>query len=236
MLQDWLAQALQLAGRHALSLAFFGALAENTIILGLIMPGGLVVALAAGGAREAGLPLPAVAALAGAGMTCGALLDYVLGRAGIHRLLRHPRSGPLGQRLVTELDRAAPLLRRHGWWLMLLAHSWSHARTSMAVAGASRLPVGRFLALEAPAAVLWGTFWSIAGYWLLADDGRLEAALRWAGWIGVVGIATLTLARRLWHRHRQRRVIAQRPPPSMSRPRACAGRGTRQAGVAPYTW
>jgi membrane-associated protein len=195
--EDWLTLAFAFATRHALALAFFGALAENTIVLGLLTPGGPVVALAAAGARAAGLPLPLVAGLAWAGMVAGALFDYSLGRAGAHQLLRHPRAGRLGARLAGQLDQVEPLLWRHGWWVVLLAHSWSYARTSVALgAGACRLPLRRFLLFEAPAALLWSSFWSAVGYFLAASYDRFEPLLQRAGWIGLTLVVLVLLGRR----------------------------------------
>ncbi|HVG96003.1 MAG TPA: DedA family protein [Chloroflexota bacterium] len=197
VLEDWLGQAFDLAARHALPLAFFGAMAENTIVLGLFTPGGPVVALAAAGARAAGLPLPLVVALATAGMIGGALFDYALGRAGAHQLLRHPRTGRLGPRLAGQLDQVEPLLQRHGWWVVLLAHSWSYARTSVALgAGASRLPLRRFLLFETPAALLWSSLWSVIGYFLAANYERFEPLLQRAGWFGLAVAVLILLGNR----------------------------------------
>ncbi len=200
VLDEWLALAMSFAIRNALVLAFFGAMAENTIILGLITPGGPVVAMAAAGAQVAGLPLPLVALLAGAGMVCGALFDYTLGRLGLQRFLRHPRAGRLGQRLAAQIDQAEPLLRRHGWWVIFLAHAWSYARTTVALAaGACRLPLRRFLAFETPAAAVWGTFWSAVGYSLAAGYERFEPLLQRAGWVGLAMLALIVLGRRfIW--------------------------------------
>jgi membrane-associated protein len=212
VLEDWLAQAFAFAARHALALAFFGAMVENTVVLGLFTPGGPVVALAAAGARTAGLPLPLVVGLATAGMIGGALFDYALGRAGAHQLLRHPRAGRLGARLAAQLDQVEPLLQRHGWWVMLLAHSWSYARTSVALgAGACRLPMRRFLLFEAPAAFLWSGLWSVIGYYLAANYERFEPLLQRAGWLGLA-VAVLVLLGNRFLIPRLRRTRTGQPP------------------------
>jgi len=209
VLEGWAAAAFELAARFALPLAFFGAMAENTIVLGLFTPGGPVVALAAAGARAAGLPLPLVVALATAGMIGGALVDYGLGRAGAHQMLRHPRAGRLGARLAGQLDQVEPLLQRHGWWVVLLAHSWSYARTSVALgAGACRLPLRRFLRFEAPAAFLWSSLWCVVGYYLAANYERFEPLLQRAGWVGLA-VAALIL---LGHRYLLPRLTRLRRP------------------------
>src|SRR5262245_50704322 len=79
----WFARLLTFFAHHAYLLTFFGALVENTVVLGFLLPGGAVVALAGAGGREANLSLPVLVFLAAAGMCCGAVIDYYLGRAGI---------------------------------------------------------------------------------------------------------------------------------------------------------
>jgi membrane-associated protein len=205
-----LARLVILFGRYAYLLAFAGALIENTLLLGFLLPGGTVVALAGAGARAVGLPLPVLVILAAAGMTGGACLDYLMGRAGIARLLlhprlqTHPRVGAFCRGLSVKLDGAAPLLRRHGWWMMLVAHAFGHGRSSLALAaGAGRLPLRRFLAIEVPAALLWATIFAGGGY-LLADRWQaVELALRQ---IGGIGFLLLPLIGGAWWWRRSRRA------------------------------
>ena len=54
----WLSRLLSFFGQHAYFLTFAGALIENTIFLGFLLPGGAVVALAGAGGRRAGSPCP----------------------------------------------------------------------------------------------------------------------------------------------------------------------------------
>ena len=148
--------------------------------------------------------------LAAAGMTGGACLDYWMGRAGVARLLlhprlqAHPRTGALCRGLAVKLDGAAPLLRRHGWWMMLVAHAFGHGRSTMALAaGAGRLPLRRFLAIEVPAAVLWATIFAGGGY-LLADRWQaVELALRQ---VGAIGLLLVPAAGAIWWWRRSRRA------------------------------
>jgi membrane-associated protein len=206
----WLTRLIFLFSRYAYSLGFFGALVENTVLLGFLLPGGTVVALAGAGARTAGLSLPLLILFGAAGMTGGAIIDYFLGRAGIVRLLRHRWTGKWGRQLEGQLDQAAPLLNRHGWWMMLIAHAFGHGRSSLAVAaGASGLPLHRLIAIELPAALLWSAFYTGGGYFLADRWHVIEVAFRRAGWIG----AAFTIAGFLgwwgWRRVLQQRQAAQ---------------------------
>jgi membrane protein DedA with SNARE-associated domain len=197
----WITRLLLIFARHALLLAFIGAAIENTILLGFLLPGGVVVALSGAGARAAGVPLPLLVVAAALGMTAGAVADYYMGKAGIHRLLHQPWTGRFGRRLARQLDNAEPLLRRHGWWMMLFAHAFGHGRSSMALAaGASRFPLGRFLAIEFPAALLWSALYAGGGYLLGREWDKFELVLRRAGWVGAAALIAGGLAWWLWHR------------------------------------
>ena len=125
--------------------------------------------------------------LAAAGMVGGAIIDYLLGRAGIARLLHHPLMGRWGIRMAHQLEQAEPLLSRHGWWIMLLAHAFGTGRSALAVAaGASGLPWRRFLVMEVPAALLWSTVYAGGGYVLASQWSTFELILRRVGWVGTV--------------------------------------------------
>ena len=183
----WLSRLLSFFGQHAYVLTFAGALIENTIFLGFLLPGGAVVALAGAGGRRAELSLPLLIVLATAGMVGGAFIDYLLGRAGIARLLHHPLMGRWGIRMAHQLEQAEPLLSRHGWWIMLLAHAFGTGRSALAVAaGASGLPWRRFMVMEAPAALLWSTVYAGGGYVLASQWSTFELILRRVGWVGTV--------------------------------------------------
>ena len=104
----WLSRLLSFFGQHAYFLTFAGALIENTIFLGFLLPGGAVVALAGPAGAGPELSLPLLILLATAGMVGGAFIDYLLGRAGIARLLHHPLMGHWGIRMAHQLEQAEP--------------------------------------------------------------------------------------------------------------------------------
>jgi membrane-associated protein len=197
-------------GQHAYALVFLAALLEGTAVIGLLLPGAGVVALSGAGAREVGLPhahLPVLVLLGAGGLLAAAVANYHLGRLGLGRLLRQPWIGPWGPRLETQLTASASLLRRHGWWVALLASAFGATRSSLAVAaGAGGLPLPRLLAIQLPAALVWSTLYAGGGY-LLADQWiRVEQAVRQAGAVGA-GAALLGVGAWWFLRRRRRQVI-----------------------------
>jgi membrane protein DedA with SNARE-associated domain len=211
---SWFARLLAYFAQHAYVLTFLGALVENTIVVGFLLPGGAVVALAGAGGREANLSLPALIVLAAAGMCAGAVIDYFLGRAGIARILRHPRLGRWGTRFATQLEEAEPLLRRHGWWMMLMAHAFGTGRSSLAVAaGASGLALWRFMLIEAPAAFVWSAVYAGGGYFLASQWSTFELILRRIGWVGTIGVVAVIIGWLVYQKRRSR-VPAPAPAPA----------------------
>ena len=202
-------------GAHAQPVVFLAALAESTAVLGLLLPGAGVVALAGAGARAAGTPPPAapgLVLLGAAGLLAGTAVNFQLGRLGLARLLRRPWTGASGPRLAAQLAAAAPLLRRHGWWVVLVASAFGATRSSLAVAaGAGGFPLRRLLAIQLPAALLWSGLYAGGGYALGDQWGRLEQAVRQTGRPGsraaVLGAGAWWAARR-WRRGRARVRVA----------------------------
>ena len=183
----WLARIMLVFGRHALLLAFFGAFIENTVVLGFLLPGGTVVALSGAAGRTASLSLPWLVIMSALGMTAGALTNYYCGRAGLQRVLARPWTGKIGRDLALQLRNSEPLLRKHGWWVMLLAHAFGPGRSTLALAaGASGFSLTRFLVIELPAAFLWSALYAGGGYLLASEWQNVELLLRRIGWVGAV--------------------------------------------------
>lgn len=181
----WVTRLMVVFSRHALLLAFFGAFIENTVVLGFLLPGGTVVALSGAAGRTANVSLPWLIIASGLGMTAGAVTNYYCGRAGLQRVLARPWTGKIGRELAHQLRNAEPLLRKHGWWVMLFAHAFGPGRSTLALAaGASGFSLLRFLVIELPAAFLWSALYAGGGFLLASEWQNLELLLRRIGWAG----------------------------------------------------
>jgi membrane protein DedA with SNARE-associated domain len=201
----WVARILVVFGRHALLLAFFGAFIENTVVLGFLLPGGTVVALSGDAGRTASISLPWLVVLSALGMTAGAVTNYYCGKAGLQRVLARPWTGKIGRELALQLRNSEPLLRKHGWWVMLLAHAFGPGRSTLALAaGASGFSLVRFLIIELPAAFLWSALYAGGGFLLASEWQNLELMLRRIGWIGAALLVAGGLGYWWWHRRLSR--------------------------------
>lgn len=186
-------------------LVLVGALLENTVLLGLLLPGGSLVLLGAVYAQQGTMLLPLVLALGWLGMVLGTSLDYALGRWGLRSALGHTR---LMARLEPRLAEAERFLERYGAVALLLAHFIGHVRSFVAItAGAGRLPYRRFLLFEGIAALAWNLVFVGAGY-LIGQN--LDLVQRFLGGAGL-GVALVALLAYAGYRLRSRRRSLNAP-------------------------
>ncbi|MBP2367548.1 undecaprenyl phosphate translocase family protein [Pseudonocardia parietis] len=162
-------------------------LGESTLGIGLVLPGETVLiaaAMAVPDAPAAVLVIGVVAAAAAA----GDMIGYTIGR----RLGSRIRDGRLIRRMGQDRwDEAARTLRRHGSWAVLFARFLPVVRTmTPAAAGASELPLRRFLPAVAVGATAWATLHVTAGYLLREAAEKFEYAFGILGWT-LLGVALL---------------------------------------------
>ena len=188
---------------------FFGTFLENTLFLGLLVPGVLVMLLAGLSAHEGMLSLPVVIVLGIAGTVAGDTVSYVIGRLGWHRFLA--RLG--GERFHRWSEGLRQPIMRWSVLFVLFYHFAGYSRVvGPAMAGVLRMPARRWLPLDMIGASLWVTAFVMEGYVL----GRLGITLdstrgnfrvfEWllfaafAGWIVILAFSA-------WRLLRQRRLI-----------------------------
>lgn len=160
-------------------IVLLGAMLENTILLGLLLPGGTLVVLGAVYAHNGSMELPLVLLLAWTGTVLGASLDFTLGRLGLQSRLA---GTSLYTRIEPRLNVAGRFLRRYGIAAFLLAHFVGHIRSFVAItAGITRLPVRRFLLAEGIAALVWNLMFVGLGYALGAHVDALQRVTGRAG-------------------------------------------------------
>jgi len=139
---------------------FFGTLCENTLLVGLIVPGLLVVILAGLAAHDGSMSLQGAIALGILGTIIGDTLSYALGRFGWSRFGHLPFLAELNDK-VRE-----PILRR-GVSFVLIYHFAGYTRVmGPTAAGLLRMPYRRWAPADYGGACLWILAYIGVGYGL----------------------------------------------------------------------
>ena len=170
---DWLtARALtitqDLFASYGYLVVFFGPLLENTLFIGAIIPGTIVMLLAGLSAHDGLISFWPSVLLGAVGAMIGDTISYSIGRWG-WRLL------PSETRLARLADRMrAPLLER-GAFLVLTYHFAGYSRlVGPAAAGFLRMPFWRWVVLDYIGVVLWVFSFLSAGFLLGVAGLSLE--------------------------------------------------------------
>lgn len=185
--------ALAPHGTAVLAVMALAALLEAAFGLGVLVPGETVVA--AGAAVLAGGPLlPAAWGAVAVGALAGDQVGYLVGRRYGPALAR---SGVVRRLGTDRWARATDLVRRRGFWVVVVARMLPGVRTLVAAAaGAAEVRYARFLAADAIASTLWAAVWVFGG----AALGRvLLGPAAWAvvGAVALAAAVLLTARRRM---------------------------------------
>lgn len=151
---------LQALAQSPWALPAMAALVVGDAFLVVIPGEAAVTTLGALAVAEGSLPLAAVILVAAVAALTGDVCCYLVGRtAGLERWrwMRRPK-------VAAALDGARTALRRRGATLMFTARFIPFARLAVnLVAGASRMPLRRYLVLAAPAASAWALYQALLG-------------------------------------------------------------------------
>ncbi len=147
---------------------------------GLPIPGETALVSAALLVGSGGLSLPLVVGVAAVAAIVGDNLGYWFGRRAGRRALT-ARRGPFRRHRQHLLDGGEEFFARHGGKAVALGRFVAGVRVVAAiVAGASRMPVGRFMLANAAGALAWAAVTASLVVWL----GPAGAAIVFAsGWI-----------------------------------------------------
>jgi len=157
---------------HALSLAqdlfesygyltiFLAPMVENTLFLGALIPGTIIMMLAGLSAHDGLIDLWPAIPLGIAGAIIGDTISYGMGRFGFQRL------GP-ESRLVRWSERMREPLLESSWWLILSYHFAGYSRLiGPAASGFIRIPFLRWMLLDYIGVALWVVAFMTGGYLL----------------------------------------------------------------------
>lgn len=160
---SWLTeQALRLTSdlfdSYGYETVFLAPLLENTIFIGALIPGTIVMLLAGLSAHDGLIAFWPAIVLAAIGAMIGDTISYGMGRFGFTRL------GPEA-RLVKFADRMREPLLEHSVWLVLSYHFAGYSRmVGPAAAGFLRMPFLRWVLLDYFGVTLWVIAFLTGGY------------------------------------------------------------------------
>ena len=211
---DWLIDFVWSIGSWGYVVVFLGAALESAAFLGLLVPGESLV-IVSGVLASAGLfTLPTLIAVVSAGAVVGDSIGYELGRRlGRPWLLR--RGARLGFRR-DRIEAVDAFFKRHGGKAVLIGRFIGFLRAlAPFVAGASRMPYGRFLAYNVAGAILWTVACVFLGYFVGA---AWPIAEKWVGRAGLVlGVVVASGAAPGVRRRRRKRRRRPIPIPNHAR-------------------
>ena len=206
-------------------LGFIFALAESGLGLGAIVPGEVAISgLAA--SIDGVLPTLALGLAVMLGAITGDHLGLFIGRHGGGRMRDSKLIARIG---VDRWDKAALLVKRHGFWALLASRMLPVVRTVMpVVAGAAGVKYRHFLAASVIGAAGWSAVWVGAGAGIGAS-GVLGHP--WLVGGAAAAVAVVLLTRWVVKRRRASRVPAaddtsahQAPVTVPAVPSACGAR------------
>jgi membrane-associated protein len=139
-----------------------GVLAERSILIGLVVPGDVLLALGGIYSARGSLELQWVILIGTFAAICGESTGYYLGRRYGMRLIKRI---PLLRLLENRLEGAEEYFERHGGKTVAIGRYATAAGAFVPfVAGMGKMKYPRFLAFDVPAVVVWATGITLFGY------------------------------------------------------------------------
>jgi membrane protein DedA with SNARE-associated domain len=203
----WLIQQVVILTRDLFAaygylVVFLGTFLENTLFLGLIIPGGFVILLAGISAYQGLISFPLALAVGVAGTSLGDTASYLAGRYGWKRALKHTENVPWMGMMRTALLRRTAVF-------VLAYHFLGYTRlVGPITAGVLHIPFLRWWLLDFTGAVIWVTTYLTIGYLCGRLGFTLDAAednLRRLEWL-FIALAVLAVTVWLFMRSREANV------------------------------
>jgi membrane protein DedA with SNARE-associated domain len=150
----------ELFDQYGLWVVSIAVLLENSMFLGLLVPGAIILILAGLSAENGSINIWYVFGLAIAATIIGDTMSYLIGRMGWTRALERTSMGPQIEKIRERMDQ-------HTTWIILAYHFAGYSRMiGPAAAGIFRIPYRRWAPLDYLGGALWVFAFTMAGYFL----------------------------------------------------------------------
>lgn len=147
----------QLFADHGYWVVGISVLLENSMFLGLFVPGAIILILAGLSAENGSINIWYVFGLAIASTIVGDTVSYLIGRMGWTRALERTSMGP-------QIEKIRERMEAHTTWIILAYHFAGYSRMiGPAAAGIFRIPYRRWAPLDYLGGTLWVFAFTMAG-------------------------------------------------------------------------
>lgn len=179
-LSRWMLEKVQeLFADYGYYLVFFGVLLENSLFLGFLVPGALILVLAGLAAENGSINVWWVLALGVSATIMGDTISYMIGRAGWTRVLQRGGMGDMIERVRVQMES-------HSSWIILMYHFAGYSRVvGPAAAGMFRIPYRKWAFFDYIGGMLWVVVFTALGYILgvagldFSDTRQVAQVIEW---------------------------------------------------------
>ncbi len=176
---DWFLDFLNLYGYYFL---FFATLLENIPVVGMFLPGEIIVVAAGFAAASGEYNIVHVLIVAFFGSVMGTSISYFMGYKGGRKLIE-----VLATKLRVDgrrLDAADKYFTTHGHVTVFIGRYLTGVKAFVpALAGAHRMRFSRFIFFATIGVFSWTILAGLLGYFFGANWDALMTAVKTAGWI-----------------------------------------------------
>lgn len=192
---DWLRPAFVTAGYAVVPTAMF---LESAALLGVLVPGDVILAVAGVYAARGEMSIPIVIALGVVGAVAGEIAGYWVGRRYGRDAVDHL---PFSDRIGRHVDHASEAIHRNaGKTIVVGRFATGVAGMVPFAAGVAQVPFMTLLAYSVPLIALWATGVVMLGVLVGSNIELIDRILSSFGWI-VIALALAVLGGRyLWKR------------------------------------
>jgi membrane protein DedA with SNARE-associated domain len=157
-LSEWTLRKLEhLFKDYGYYVVFFGILAENSMFLGFLIPGSIILILAGLSAENGSINLWLVLGAAVAGALIGDTLSYATGRFGWRKSFERGGMGKMIERVRTKMDS-------NRTWIILGYHFAGYSRAVGPLAsGLFKIPYRKWAPLDYAGATAWVIVYALIG-------------------------------------------------------------------------
>lgn len=139
-------------------LIFFGAILESMFLVGLFVPGSVVLLLGAAFSKLGIVQYPLVFIFGTSGLIIGYIINYLLGKYGWHNVLSWAG-------LEKGIKESKARLEKHGAKTILLGYFFPGSASFLSTAaGIIHMPFKKFLLFSILAQSFWSFFWGILAF------------------------------------------------------------------------